>query len=92
MIPDGKRAIADYGYVGEDGKACLITRPSDSKDVKDFKGRVKSRQETFNSRVKLFACTATEFCHGITLHASVFESVCILLQYDMESGHGLFEV
>ena len=91
-IPEGKRAVADSGYKGEDGKTCSITRQSDSKEMKEFKARAKSRQEVFNSKVKAFTYTATKFRHGQEVHAMAFESVCILLQYDMESGHGLFEV
>ena len=93
MLPEGKRAVADSGYRGEDGKTCSITRQGDSDNLKEFKARAKSRQEVFNSKVKAFVCTATEFRHGKEVHAMAFESVCILLQYDMENGHGLlFEV
>ena len=93
MIPNGKRAIADSGYSGEDGKTCSITRRSDSDEVKEFKARAKSRQEQFNAKVKAFTCTATEFRQGMEVHAAAFESVCVLLQYDMEYGHNLvFEV
>ena len=93
MIPEGKRAVADSGYRGEDGKTCSITRQGDSDKVKEFKARAKSRQEVFNSKVKAFACTNTEFRHGKKLHGTAFESVCILLQYDMENGYGLlFEI
>ena len=91
-IPEGKRAVTDSGYDGEDGKMVSISKRSDSAEAKDFKARAKSRQESFNSRVKAFNCTAVSFRHGQELHAAAFESVCILLQYDMESGHGLFEV
>ena len=92
MIPEGKRAIADSGYKGEDGKTCSITRQSDSDEVKELKARAKSRQEVFNSKVKAFEITATEFRHNINLHGVAFEAVCILLQYEMENGCGLFEV
>jgi hypothetical protein len=93
MLPEGKRAVADSGYRGEDGKKCSITRQGDSDEVKEFKARAKSRQEVFNSKVKAFVCTATEFRHGKEIHATAFESVCILLQYDMENGYGLlFEI
>ena len=40
-IPKGKRAVADSGYRGEDGKTCSITRQSDTKEMKEFKARAK---------------------------------------------------
>ena len=91
-IPDGKRAIADSIYRPEDGKTVSITRRGDSTAVKEFKARAKSRQETFNRRIKSFHILATEFRHDISHHQMVMEAVCILCQYDIENGHGLFEV
>jgi DDE superfamily endonuclease len=90
-IPDGKRAVGDSGYRGEPSKIA-ITREGDSKAVKHFKARVKSRHETFNARLKSFNVLATAFRHGFEQHQKAFESVCICVQYDIESGHGLFEV
>ena len=92
MIPVGKRVVADSGYSGEDNNTISVTREGDSKEVKEMKARAKSRHETFNSRIKSFTILSTEFRHNIALHQAVMESVCVLLQYDMESGHGLFEV
>jgi hypothetical protein len=91
-IPSGKRVIADSSYKSEDGKTVSTTRRSDTADVKEFKARVKSRQETFNSRIKGYRILATEFRHGIEHHKMVMESICILVQYDLESGHPLFQV
>jgi len=90
-IPDGKRVIGDTGYQGEPDKVS-VTKDGDSKDVKKFFARAKSRQETFNSRLKAFQILETSFRHGFNKHASVFESVCIIIQYDMENGHPLFEI
>jgi len=92
MIPPGKRAIADSGYAGEDNNVITVTRAEDSSELKEFKARAKSRHETFNSRLKSFTILATEFRHNINFHQCVFESVCVLVQYDIENGHGLFEV
>ena len=92
MIPRGKRAITDSGYKGEDGKTVSVTHQDDSDEVKEFKARAKSRHETFNGRIKAFAILATEFRHDISFHQMVMESVCIMVQYDLESGHELFEI
>jgi hypothetical protein len=91
-IPEGKRAIGDSGYKGEPTKVS-ITRDGDSYEVKRFKARVKSRHETFNSRIKSFAILNMPFRHDcFDLHKTVFEAVCICVQYDIENGHGLFNV
>lgn len=90
-IPDGKRAIGDSGYKGEPNKVS-ITRENHSDDVKEYFGRVKSRHETFNARLKGFKALDTAFRHGFHQHKQVFESVCIAVQYDIETGHGLFQV
>ena len=92
MIPTGKRVVADSGYAGEDNNTISVTREGDSRELKEMKARAKSRHKMFNSRIKNFTMLSTEFQHNIALHQAVMESVCVLLQYDMESGHGLFEV
>mmetsp|Transcript_2173 Transcript_2173/g.4885 ORF Transcript_2173/g.4885 Transcript_2173/m.4885 type:complete len:352 (-) Transcript_2173:49-1104(-) len=92
MIPAGKRAIADSAYAGEDNNTVSVTREGDSAEVKELKARAKSRHETFNSRIKSFAILSTEFRHPRSVHQAVMESVCTLVQYDIESGHGLFEL
>jgi hypothetical protein len=92
MIPDGKRAVGDSGYRGEPAKIA-VTRDGDSGEVKaSFKARIKSRHETFNGRIKSFKILDHAFRHGFEQHQRVFESVCICVQYDIENGHGLFEV
>ncbi len=83
-IKDGQRTVGDTGYRGE--------RPGDSHEVKKFKARVKSRQETFNGRIKWFNVLNTAFPHAISRHQECFESVCVAAQYDIENEHPLFEV
>jgi hypothetical protein len=91
-IPFGKRVIADSAYSGEDNLTISVTRNEDSAEVKAFKARAKSRQETFNSRIKVFSILNTTFRHNIDFHQTAMESICVLAQYDLESGHELFEV
>lgn len=90
-ILPGQRGIADSGYQGEPEKIS-ITRPGDSTEVKQFKARVKSRHETFNGRLKFFNVLDQAFRHDISQHKQCFESVCIAVQYDIETGHPLFEI
>jgi hypothetical protein len=61
--PEGKRAIGDSGYEGERTKVST-TSAGDSKEVKNFKARVKSRHETFNARIKAFKILSTPYRHG----------------------------
>jgi hypothetical protein len=74
----------------------MYSRSGDSGPVKKFKGRVKSRQETFNSRLKAFKILLTAFRHrlspDLSEHKTVFEAVCVACQFDLENGHSLFEV
>jgi hypothetical protein len=95
-IPANKRVIADEGYKGE---AQISTRnPFDSRAVKKFMSRVKARHETFNGRLKHFKILDERFRHGkdqhktvIEKHKAVFEAICVVVQYEMENGHPMFD-
>lgn len=97
MVRDqpGKRAIADEGYRGEPGT--ISTRNDfDSDELRRFKRRVKARQETFNRRIKVFGVLAERFRHvgerRVECHKLAFTAACILVQYEIEGGHPLFDV
>ena len=90
-IPNGKRAIGDSGYKGEPTKVS-ITREDDEPEVKKFKGRIKSRQENFNGRLKNFRVLVLPFRHGHDNHRNAFAACCIGMQFEIENGNGLFEV
>lgn len=90
-IPDGKRGIADGAYSAETDKIS-VNRHGQSKNLGKFMGRVKSRHETFNGRLKFFNVLDQAFRHDIKQHQQCFEAVCIAVQYDIENGHPLFEV
>ena len=91
QIPDGKKLIGDSGLKGEPEKV-TVTRHADSEGLKDFKARAKARQETFNKRIKDFQILDCTFRHGVDRHGAAFESVCVIVQYDLEHGHPLFEI
>lgn len=84
-------AIGDRGYRGE---ADLITTPNshDTEEVRDFKGRAASRQETFNSRIKNFDCMDEKFRHGIEKHKECFYACGVIVQLQLENGFPLFSV
>jgi hypothetical protein len=94
VMPEGKRAIADNGYRGEKTHHIAPPQANDSREVKQFKNRVRARHETFNGRIKVFNILSGTFRvvqHKKQKHKTVFEAVCILCQYDLENGHALFE-
>jgi hypothetical protein len=85
------RAIGDRGYRGEYD---LLSVPSshDTEEVRDFKGRAMSRQETFNTRLKFFDCLDETFCHGIEKHSHCFYACTVIVQLQMDNGFPLFQV
>jgi hypothetical protein len=83
--------VGDNGYAGEDG---LISTPNsqDVRQLKDFKKRVRARQETVNARLKTFRCLKDVWRHHISKHKIAFEAVCVICQYELENGADLFDV
>jgi hypothetical protein len=103
-VPPGKRVVADSAYRSEVG-IVATTKEKHPPEVKREFARIKSRQETFNSRIKSFRILSMPFRHNLDatdedneenrslgFHRQVFESVCVAVQYDMENGHPLFEI
>jgi hypothetical protein len=90
-IPDGKRAVGDGNYTKNFPK--LSTRNvCDTAEVYKLKSRALARHETFNGRIKSFNILDHRFRHGLKKHKHCFTAVCVLVQYDMENGHPLFEL
>ena len=56
--------ICDSGYTGEPDKI-VASRQEHPKDFKKFMARVKSRQETFNKRLKVLRVLTSRFHHGM---------------------------
>jgi len=95
-IPKGKLVVADRGYsMKEKVRTLSIRNTRDSESVKEFKRRVRGRHETFNARLKRFQVLNVNFRakkNRVEKHKTVFEAVCVIVQYDMENGHPLFAV
>lgn len=89
-IPEGKRAIADSGLRGS--AKVSRTKPGHSKEAKKFMSRVRSRMETLFLRFKNFGILRQRFRHDIELHRDILLAVAVLVAYDMENGHPLFDV
>ena len=89
-IPPGKLLIGDRGYTGDD----QISAPNDfdSDELKAFKRRARARQESFNARVKEFRVLSETFRSNHTTHQIIFEAVCVLVQFSMESSRPLMKM
>ena len=93
--PLGKRAIGDNGYRGE---PAVMSTPNvnDSATLRKFKGRARARQESFNTRIKFFGILANRFRSkgegAVKKHKMVFEAVCIIVQYQMDTGCPVFDI
>ena len=96
-VPDGVMGVADDGYRGEP-KKIVTTKSEHSSEMKNFLGRAKNRQESLHSRLKSFNILKNSFRHGsgtddrMQFHKDCVYAVCVIVQYDMENGHPLFEV
>ena len=81
-------------------KTDKITPTLDAHVLKTKKlfARMKSLQETFFKRCKDFKVLRESFCHGTSTNDKLnkikiaFKSVAVLIFYDIENGHPLFEV
>jgi hypothetical protein len=90
-IPPERRLIADRGYNGCDEKLS-VPNDHDTLRASKFKGRARSRHETFNGRLKEFNILNQSYRHSPKKvdvdtyddHKTLFESVCILVQYDLK--------
>ena len=94
MVPQGGRVIADSGYTGKsdtEKSIFAVQNNLDSKEVKEFKGKAKSRQEAFNKRMKDYVCLKTKFRHGVRKHRKCFLAVLVLCQYAIEDTSSVGE-
>lgn len=93
-IPEGKLVIADSGYKSSQDDEQMFSLPNamDSTATAAFKSRARCCQESFNGRIKNFACLRDTFRHGIEKHQIAFEAVVAILHYQIDSGSPLFEV
>jgi len=99
LIPAGKKAIVDKGYPGVSEKVSQKLRNFDGDEVYHFKNQALARHETVNSRIKRFSILSDRFRHrGSRLgntedyHKVVFETVCVIVQYEFDNGHPVFDI
>ena len=94
MIQPGDVVIADRGYQTSRADESFMSTPNgqDSIEVARFKTLVRSRHETYNGRIKMYASMENCWKHGIEKHRWAFLAVATTVQYHLEEGNGLFEV
>jgi len=93
LVNSNKKAVADSGYDGLEGVS--LPNPHDTWKVKEFKKRARARHENFNGRIKNFGILSQTFRHKkdrMQKHQTVFEAVCVIVQYQMENGSPLLDV
>jgi hypothetical protein len=88
-IPPSRRAIGDRAYADP---RVTTPNPQHSRALQKFLSRARSRQETFNDRLKNFNCLKEVFRHSHNKHKICFEAICVICQYQMENGSPLFDV
>ena len=87
----GKKAIGDRGYNGFH-QQCSTFNAHDCRGVRKFKSRALKRHENFNGMTKRFQALSGRFRHGVDQFATVFESICVICQYQIEDDMPLYDV
>ena len=94
----GKKGIGDRGYRTERGTPRLpVCTPNshNTEAVRKFQARARARQETFFGRCNHFGILKNTWRGergSVEKHSIVFEAVCVILAYQSENGHPLFDV
>lgn len=93
--PLGKQVVTDRVYgnsknKNHNRKLCL-PNPLDDKKTAKFKACIRCRHETFNGRLSFFNALNATFCHSHGNHQCVFQSVAVIVQYQMDLGAPLFD-
>ena len=91
----GSMASVDLGYrTSEQDEVDLLAWPNslDAWDSRDYKSRIRCRQETFFGRIKKFRILSETFRHTKEKHKDAFEAVCVTVQYQMDNGSPIYHV
>jgi hypothetical protein len=95
-VPDNTKLVGDSAYEGQADKVS-ITKDAHNRATKALFARMKSMMETCFGRLKSFRILRETFRHGtgtadkLNKVKMVFEAAAVLVQYDCENGHPLFE-
>lgn len=97
QLPEGKMVIADDGLKGEPTKI-LVQSLNQPKELFEWQGKLKARQETLHTRLKNWKILKHRFYHGkntelrMEMHQMAVEGICVITQYSYENGHPPFDV
>ena len=97
QLPAGLRLVGDSAYGGQTDKVST-TNDAHDPETKALFASMKSLQETSFKQFKDFGVLREAFCHGKSTEDKLrkvklsFEACAVLIQYDLETGHRLFEV
>lgn len=91
----GAMASADLGYrTSVPVEVDLLAWPNsmDGWDIRNYKSRIRCRQETLFGRLKFFSILTITFRHSREQHKMAFEAVCVTVQYQMDNGSPIYQV
>ena len=86
FLEPGERVEADEGYAGHPDKVKCPANPCNPPENLAMQGRVRSRHETLNGRLKNWGIFSQTFRHRIHLHGTVFWACAVILQVGINSG------
>lgn len=86
LVNVGEKTLADKGY--RDKKFFILP----TENTKNIHGRIMSRHETVNKRIKQFRAMKHEFRHNLQKHPMVFSAVVNATQLMFQNGEPLYNV
>lgn len=95
-VPKNMRLVGDSAYAGQPDRV-TTTIDAHKPATKALFARMKSMMETCFGRMKTFRILREAFRHGTSTDdklrkiKNAFEAVAVIVQYDCEYGHPLFE-
>lgn len=95
-VPKNMKMVGDSAYAGQPDRV-TTTMDAHKPATKVLFARMKSMMETCFGRMKTFRILREAFRHGASTAdklqkiKNAFEAVAVIVQYDCENGHPLFE-
>ena len=94
-IPVQKKGVTDRVYGDKKNKKhnmkLCLPNPMDDKKTAKLKSRMQCRHETFDGRLTFFNALNATYRHSEESHQYVFESIAVMVQYQMDLGAPLFD-
>ena len=93
FLEQNERVEADGGYIGADPEHCKTKYGiTHSMSGRGKRNEIRARQESANSRMKMFSTVAKKSRHPITKHGSMFRAIACIVQIQIEEGETLFNI